>query len=578
MKLCKLLLVFILSLSLFGCNAKIDNKICEEFDTFVDSLLNVMFESDDTSINQFFTNPSSLPFEREIAAWDFYNTEDYLLSVKENEEVYKELLSFNYKKLDKNRQITYDILEYAFKDIPFDIDDKAYYYLDNNPLGQYNGIITDIPLILYFYNLNDEIDLKSYLNLMYTLDDLAYNLLSFEKERQDNGYGMTKDEIEAVIINIQDVLKIADFDFMINDFTSKLDNLSIDSNIKQEYRVEVVNNLEKLIINFYKILLEGLKVLEIKQRNEITLYDVLYGKEYYASLVYLNSGFSNMKDYENYLDMKLEESIYELIDLMQSDIDIDSLFDEDTIIHNTDNMNEILEYLKNEMYRDFPEVPDVNYDMVVLPEALQAILAGVGAFYLIGPVDSNEVTQKMMMNGDYQQSDFSTIAHEGYPGHMYQHVYANQLEIPLIRKLLSFSDYTEGYANYVQRYSSKYADNSEIAEALVVYNNFVYYSILKYDFMMHYEGENIASDFAALYGYEENDPEFEPIIEQLEFAPAAFVEYYIAGAIFDDLYLDVLDKTDGKISDKEYHENILKYGNIPLNLLIDYIYEEYNIN
>ena len=81
-----------------------------------------------------------------------------------------------------------------------------------------------------------------------------------------------------------------------------------------------------------------------------------------------------------------------------------------------------------------------------------------------------------------------------------------------------------------------------------------------------------------LYGYEENDPEFEPIIEQLEFAPAAFVEYYIAGAIFDDLYLDVLDKTDGKISDKEYHENILKYGNIPLNLLIDYIYEEYNIN
>ena len=318
MKLCKLLLVFILSLSLFGCNTKIDNKICEEFDIFVDSLLNVMFESDDTSINQFFTNPSSLPFEREIAAWDFYNTEDYLLSVKENEEVYKELLSFNYKKLDKNRRITYDIIEYAFKDIPFDIDDKAYYYLDNNPLGQYNGIITDIPLTLYFYNLNDEIDLKSYLNLMYTLDDLAYNLLSFEKERQDNGYGMTKDEIEAVIINIQDVLKIADFDFMINDFTSKLDNLSIDSNIKQEYRVEVVNNLEKLIINFYKILLEGLKVLEIKQRNEITLYDVPYGKEYYASLVYLNSGFSNMKDYENYLDTKLEESIYELIDLMQS--------------------------------------------------------------------------------------------------------------------------------------------------------------------------------------------------------------------------------------------------------------------
>ena len=153
MKLCKLLLVFILSLSLFGCNAKIDNKICEEFDIFVDSLLNVMFESDDTSINQFFTNPSSLPFEREIAAWDFYNTEDYLLSVKENEEVYKELLSFNYKKLDKNRQITYDILEYAFKDIPFDIDDKAYYYLDNNPLGQYNGIITDIPLTLYFESM-----------------------------------------------------------------------------------------------------------------------------------------------------------------------------------------------------------------------------------------------------------------------------------------------------------------------------------------------------------------------------------------------------------------------------------------
>ena len=52
-------------------------------------------------------------------------------------------------------------------------------------------------------------------------------------------------------------------------------------------------------------------------------------------------------------------------------------------------------------------------------------------------------------NGDL----FSTLAHEGYPGHLYQTVYFLDHCEENLRQLLSFSSYSEGWASYVEYYS-----------------------------------------------------------------------------------------------------------------------------
>ena len=54
---------------------------------------------------------------------------------------------------------------------------------------------------------------------------------------------------------------------------------------------------------------------------------------------------------------------------------------------------------------------------------------------------------------------FSTVAHEGIPGHMYQIAYAyKNVKDPWRNSMASFLGYTEGYATYTELYALKYLD------------------------------------------------------------------------------------------------------------------------
>lgn len=577
--LLKIGLVTMLALSMVGCQTQIkehDVQVDEKFNFFVDSLPSRIFEPTDLSVNQLFVDPQSVGIEPGVAEWNDYNYEDIELQEELSATIYEELTNFEYELLSPENQETYDILAYAFAELPHEVDSKLYFYLDNNPLGEYTGIYNDVISSLYFYSIRNERDIESYLNLLDTLDEYAANLLEFEAERQEAGYGMSRREIDNVLMMLNEVLEDVDFNMIVKDFINDTNKLEgIDKTVVKEAQKEVEMNAKKQLFNFFEILKAGIEEIKPKYQEPKPISRLEGGKEYFANIVYADSGFENMNDYATYLDVKLEESLLKYASLLNEDLDLSKLYNGEITLYEAESMDDVLDYLRNAMAEDFPVIHDIEYVVEELPPSLQKLMPNIGAFYMVSAVDDINAEQRIVLNGEYHPTDFITLAHEGYPGHMYQHIYANSLNLPLIRKILSFQDYAEGYANYAQRISVKYADNLEMAELYTAYESFLYYLILRIDFTVNYLGEDASDIFEEFFGTDKNDIKDDVLYQQVILAPGSFINYYVAGSLIDDLYLDVLDITDNQVKPKEFHESILKHGSVPLKLLKEYVLEEY---
>ena len=85
--------------------------------------------------------------------------------------------------------------------------------------------------------------------------------------------------------------------------------------------------------------------------------------------------------------------------------------------------DEILETLKAQISKDFPALSKCSYKVKYVPKALEGSLSP--AFYLVPPLDRYQDNVVYINRGTrFQNEDlFPTLAHEGYPGHLYQNVY-----------------------------------------------------------------------------------------------------------------------------------------------------------
>lgn len=579
-KIIILLTTILMACSLLACKQSTDPKelakINAEYQEFVNEIPSMIFEGDETIINQLFADPSAIGINPQVANWDSYSIAEAEKMTEITEEIKKENESYQYDDLDDKNKVTYDFIEYITSDGINEIPLANNYYLANNVLGAYEGVVSNVFITLYFYNLRNENDVKSYINLMNTLSDFQAELLSFEQERQDNGYGMTPSEIELAIANLDDSLQKADFAFMVDDFVAKIETLDLDDNTKTEYIAEVKTNLENNLHSFYQGIRDGLMVLDVKQADGTVLADLEYGKEYFENLVYDYSGFKKVDEYEDYVLDKYETVIGDVLSLLgQYDAsELDSIMYGNFTFSDQNNPNDVLNYLKEAISEDFPSISDVPYNMVELPEQFGVLMPGVGAFYLTGTLDDKDATQQMMLNGTYSQSDFLTIAHEGFPGHMYQNIYMTDIELPYIYSLFGNIGYTEGYANYVQRLSAKYAADPSAAEIYELNDTLTYIVILELDTQLNYYGEDISDDVEEMFGLTGSDAE--GLIEQLQFMPGGFICYYGSGLQFDDLYAKVIS-ADASVTLKDFHTSILNAGPLPIDLLKEVVYQQYGI-
>ena len=172
---------------------------------------------------------------------------------------------------------------------------------------------------------------------------------------------------------------------------------------------------------------------------------------------------------------------------------------------------------------------------------------------------------------------FTTLAHEGFPGHLYQTVMSYEAGLSPARAMLNFPGYVEGWATYVEMLSYQYAGLDENVATLMALNQSALLSLYATtDLGIHYEGWTFADVLAFWDDYGISDQKalrevYELIVEE----PAHYLKYYVGYLEFLELKEKAQETYGNDYSDVAFHQAVLDIGPAPFSIIEKYLDEYY---
>lgn len=544
---------------------------------------NQLFEEfcDTLFVQQVSANTLNLHYT--LAAPEAYGITDYDLSVGSIDtsqiaqyysalENYQGVLkAFSYADLTPANQLTRDILELHFET---ELSLGKQYHLQE-VLSPSLGIQAQLPILLAEYTFRTERDIQDYLLLLQSIPTYFSEILSFEEGKSAAGLFMSDTTADRIIAQCSAFIADPDNNYLTVIFAEKLQDFpDLNETQKQEYLEQNRTAMSSYVIPAYHDLSEGLKSLQGTGKNTNGLYYFEGGKEYYTYLLKSNVGvYDSIEEIQSRLYKQLLADYDEVTELLTEDpsLAVSSITND----YQTGTPKQILQELQQKMTADFPAIKDVSYDIKYVHSDLEDYLSP--AFYLTPPIDtlspnSIYINQSSNLDG---LSLYTTLAHEGFPGHLYQTIYFASQEPAAIRSLLNTSGYIEGWATYVESYAYEYADAEENVGRMLWLNrsiNLCICSIL--DVGIHYYGWTSANTASFLQKFGITDSAaareiFQTIVED----PANYLNYYLGYLNFVDLREAAQAQQSDDFQLKQFHQNVLEIGSAPFSILEKYLLE-----
>ena len=485
------------------------------------------------------------------------------------------LSSFSYTELTLNQQLTYDILENYFQ-LQLDMADM---YLYDELLRPSTGVQAQLPILYEEYSFNSKKDVEDYLKLLALTDEYFNQIISFEKEKADAGLFMSDFACQNIIDQCNAFIADSDNHYLIETFNTRIDKLTgLTQSEKDHYRLQNEKMLHEHIFPAYENLAAALTDLLGSGTNENGLCYFPEGKQYYEYLLAYNTGASeSVKTLENMISNERVKVLQESSDLTTENPELWELASEATLTP-TDSAT-TLNHLKEVMLDDFPAPPETSYTVSYIDDCVADYLAP--AFYVIAPIDDyshnsiyiNETTDTTNI------SYFTTLAHEGFPGHLYQTVMTYESGIEPVRSILNYSGFVEGWATYVEFQSYHYAGlDDDVATILELNQDATLSLYASTDIGIHYEGWTLkdTKKFWNNYGIT-NDDAIESIFELIVEEPTHYLKYYIGFLKFEELKKETSLKNIKNYNDKSFHQAVLSIGPAPFDIVDKYLpaYYEY---
>ena len=485
------------------------------------------------------------------------------------------LNSFSYTELTLNQQLTYDILENYFK-LQLDMADM---YLYDELLRPSTGVQAQLPILYEEYSFNSKKDVEDYLKLLALTDEYFDQIISFEKEKADAGLFMSDFACQNIIDQCNAFIADSDNHYLIETFNTRIDKLTgLTQSEKDHYRLQNEKMLHEHIFPAYENLAAALTDLLGSGTNENGLCYFPEGKQYYEYLLAYNTGAAeSVKTLENMISNERVKVLQESSDLTTENPELWELASEATLTP-TDSAT-TLNHLKEVMLDDFPAPPETSYTVSYIDDCVADYLAP--AFYVIAPIDDyshnsiyiNETTDTTNI------SYFTTLAHEGFPGHLYQTVMTYESGIEPVRSILNYSGFVEGWATYVEFQSYHYAGlDDDVATILELNQDATLSLYASTDIGIHYEGWTLedTKKFWNNYGIT-NDDAIESIFELIVEEPTHYLKYYIGFLKFEELKKETSLKNIKNYNDKSFHQAVLSIGPAPFDIVDKYLpaYYEY---
>lgn len=556
-------------LSLSACGREETDDQNKKFEEYTQELFCSEVSANTINLHYTLKNPEDYGITGgEVSLGSFENDTDMIKASAEN--MRQSLQNFSYDGLDLQNRITFDILEYQIKTIERNAD----YILYEEPLGLVSGVQTQFPVVLSEYRFYDRQDVETYLELLEMTGDYFDSLIKFEREKADAGLFMADYALDTVLEQCRAFLDMGDGNYLYSTFADRIKDVK--ELTKEEISDYIQDNalaVSDHIFPAYEKLISALEELRGTGENEKGLVYLPDGADYYELVVRQSTGS--------------ERSVEEMEDLTRRQMTDDLEAMEQVLGITTEEAQEaaatmaqdsaelILTELKDGIEAAFPEAPDTALEVKYVPEEMEEHLSP--AFYMIPAIDNTE-DNVIYINRAHMNDDltlFTTLAHEGYPGHLYQTVYYENTDPDPIRSVMDFGGYVEGWATYAEMGSYYLTPLSKEQAVLLQKNSSIILGLYALaDMGIHYEGWSRMDTVAFFSNYGITDAEtIERIYELIIGSPGNYLKYYIGYVEFLELKKDWAEEKGTGFSQKEFHEAVLEVGPAPFDIVEKYMWE-----
>ena len=553
-------------LLLSGCQSETSAGQNRQFRQFTKQLFCQELSSNTISLHYTLKNPKEYDIrENEVTFGTFPTDNKNLLASVENlEEVLK---TFDYNKLSVENSLTYDVLKCYLNMTERD----AEYILYDEPMGLVSGVQTQLPVILSEYPFYEQSDVDTYLQLMKTTPEYFASLLKFEQKKSKAGLFMSDKMAEQVIEQCKAFRDMGENNYLYSTFAERVQTVtSLSDKQKSDYIQKNARMMKAYVLPAYDNLICAIEKLKGSGKNEQGLCYLPKGKDYYEQVVEASTG--STRSVEEIRDMTRRQMTEDL-EAMER---VMKISEKEVNASIPQNPTSILQDLQTKITTSFPKLPDTTYEVKYVPKAMQEHLSP--AFYMIPAIDAyNEnviyVNEAQIGN---TMALFTTLAHEGYPGHLYQTVYFANTNPDPIRKVLNFGGYVEGWATYAEMCSYYLAPLTKDQATLLQKNSSIVLGLYTLaDIGIHYDGwsREDAIAFYKKYGIG-NEDNINQIYDLILGSPGNYLKYYVGYVEFLELKKDWVKEYGSQASQKEFHKAVLDVGPAPFKVVEKYIGRE----
>jgi uncharacterized protein (DUF885 family) len=563
-------LFLFLAVFAIGCSKKLNhNLVSSNFDDFMKELFVQEVKSDTLSLNYSLAKPEAYGIKYDKTSLGEYSIRQMNKGLSLSENYLDRLLTYDYSKLSPDQQLTYDIVKNYFKQ---DLDFGNYLYY-SECLGPTTGVQAQLPILLAEYSFYDRADIDRYLELLPCVYDYFEDIAQFEREKSGRGLFMSDAVAERIIEQCEAFIKNPEDNFLITYFNEKIaDYKGLSKAEIRAYRRANRDAVIHYIIPAYEMLIKVLTELKGTGHNTSGLYYYPEGQAYYECLSKYKTGSGrSMEEITHLLEHAIGDGILKITTLSLTDADIMDKYLNFESFPITDP-EEILSDLKVDITKDFPKAIPVNCEIKYVDDSLADYLSP--AMYLIPPID-NYTNNDIYINGndsDTLSMIYTTVAHEGYPGHLYQCVYFRNLNPAPIRNVMNFVGYDEGWATYVEMYSYHIAGIDEnLADFLEANNKVILCMYARADIGIHYEGWLKDDVIAYIMNFISDADKAEKIYNVLLEEPAIYLPYAVGYLEIMELKNKAEDALGDKFVMKDFHEFLLDIGPAQFDVIDHYL-------
>lgn len=533
----------------------------ESFSEFEDELFQEMMSEDYTTLHFSLRDYQKYGIEKpEVnigdASWDEY--ED---SVEDCDEYLKKLQSFDYDSLSETEQKDYRTIAFYLER---NKELNSYPYFDwafNSAEGVIDNLLTTFTEFVFY----EKEDIDDYLTTLASVPAYLDQCLENTKKQAAEGYFLTdamlketEDAIEKFVDKKDDNELIKIFDENIDAF----DGLSAEE--KEAYKKKNQEIVLNAYIPSYEKVAEELQKLKGARKADYNVSSLDDGSEYYAALARYKTSID--ADVETILDIctqYIEKSVDELYDIMQNHSEVT----EETL--DFDSAEDVLSYLEGHLDA-FPALDKVYYNVQYLDPSVAN--DSIVAYYLSPPVDDMR-DNVIKINGD-NVSDvidlYTTLAHEGFPGHLYQTNYYILQQPSLLRTQLTMMGYQEGWGMFAEGQALHVSGLSEYASEYQKINielNYVLSAAV--DLGVNGLGWSTKDVSKYLDNLDLNSSIAKDLYDFATLQPGTILPYGVGVAMFELLENKAKNALGNDFDQKAFNEVLLNDGNRPFEVVED---------